>query len=432
MDFPSINYTNSDMKKITFFVLATLVVLFGLTSCGDEALDVETVNKQTILVFLPWTGSSYSSGLYEDFENNLDSIANGIKAKKGLSGSRVLVFISRPKGNTNTFDKSYLYELKYDASNQKVEPIELNTYEGNSYASAEGIAQVLRDMQSKAEALNYALIIGGHGCGWTYYEDWYDYPNNAKGYGVHTTLSVPFEGWDNHPVTRFFGSVSSNDYAMDVTTLAKGIQASGIPKLQYILFDACYMGNVETAYELRNVTNYLIASSSEVMAAGMPYTSMWTSLNSSAPNYSGIVSSFYNFYSSYESPYGNLAAIDCRQLEKLASIMKEINTKYPTIKDEKLAGVQILDGFKPTLSYDLGNYVDSLVPEGLLKEQFNNQLKLTVKSAQSTPQVFSALYYNNYQKIDVKTYSGLSISDPSSNPVALRGREKTAWWQATH
>ena len=30
-------------------------------------------------------------------------------------------------------------------------------------------------------------------------------------------------------------------------------------KMQYILFDACYMGNVETAYELKDVTNYLIS-----------------------------------------------------------------------------------------------------------------------------------------------------------------------------
>ena len=423
----------NDMKHFISIVLIAFAMVLGFNSCSDEALDVETVNKQTILVFMPWTGSSYGNGLYDYLKVNLDSISKGIIAKNGLDNSKVLVFISKPKSdNSYGYDKSYLYELEYDATTKTVSQVQLNTYEGNSYATAEGITQILNDVKSKAEALNYALIVGGHGCGWTYHDDWRDYPNNAKGWGVKgSKQQAPFEGWDRKPVTRFFGSVSDNSLAIDVPTLAEGIAGSGI-KMQYILFDACYMGNVETAYELRNVTNYFVASSSEVMGEGMPYTSMWNSLNSATPNYSGMVSSFNSFYSSNSTPYGNLAAIDCRQLDKLASIMKEINTKYPTMDSEKMAGVQVLDGFKPSLFYDLGNYVDSLVPEGLLKEQFNAQMKLVVKSAQSTPKVFSALYYNNYEEIEVKTYSGLSISDPSSSPVALRGREKTAWWKATH
>ena len=41
--------------------------------------------------------------------------------------------------------------------------------------------------------------------------------------------------------------------------------------MNYILFDDCYMSTVEVAYDLREVTNYLIASTSEMMAYGMPY-----------------------------------------------------------------------------------------------------------------------------------------------------------------
>ena len=34
--------------------------------------------------------------------------------------------------------------------------------------------------------------------------------------------------------------------------------------------------------------------------------------------------------------------------------------------------------------------------------------------------------------MDVNTFSGLTISDPSVNSVAIKGREKTRWYKDTH
>ena len=41
--------------------------------------------------------------------------------------------------------------------------------------------------------------------------------------------------------------------------------------MDYILFDDCYMSSVEVAHALRHVTDYLIGSTSEIMAYGFPY-----------------------------------------------------------------------------------------------------------------------------------------------------------------
>ena len=35
--------------------------------------------------------------------------------------------------------------------------------------------------------------------------------------------------------------------------------------MEYILFDDCYMSSIEVAYELKDVTKYLIGSTSEMM-----------------------------------------------------------------------------------------------------------------------------------------------------------------------
>lgn len=416
-------------------------LLLGLVSCSDEAFDVDSVNKQTILVFMPWTGSSSGTGLTYYLRNNLDSISQAIIDSKGLSNSRLMVFFSESAGS------SKLYEFQYDATQRTVNRIEVKAYQGNSYNTADGFADILNEVRQRAEALNYSLIIGAHGCGWSYADDWTNYPSRAKGsldFGSESSstqenekpvMDVPttfsFGDDPNLPLTRFFGSVKLDGYKMDVTTLAEGIRQSGM-KMQYILFDACYMGNAEVAYELKDVTNYLIASSSEIMGRGIPYRSIWRSLNSSTPSYSGIVSGVVNYYKSSDTPYCNLAAIDCRQMDALAEVMKKINKTCSLNANVPLDSIQPLDGFKPSLSYDLKVYVDSLHPNAILKDEFTHQLSKTVKVTAHTDKAITSLFVSSGELFNVKSYCGLSISDPSQHPVAIKGREKTAWWKATH
>ena len=416
------------IKKLFTLFICSISLAMTFTGCSEEAFDTDSVNKQTILVFYPWTGSQSSTGLLGYLQNNIDSICDGIIDRKGLNNSRVLVFLS------NKYNHSTLYDLQYNATTKSVDRVPLKEYEGASYASAEGIADIMNEVKTQASALNYALIVGVHGCGWTYASDWSRYPYYARPSVTrprdNNFSGIQFGPDPNAPLTRFFGSVSLAENAMDISTLAEGIRESGL-KMQYILFDACYMSNIETAYELKDVTNYMIASGSEIMAAGLPYRSMWSYLNSSTPNYSGIVSTSVNFYKNNSSaPFCNLAAIDCRQVEKLAGVMKDINAENQLLASVSLDSIQHLDGFRPNLFYDLETYVDSLHPSGYLLDQFKNQLKLTIKASDHTDEAYTYIFSPDYIKI--KNYCGITISDPSQHSVAIKGREKTGWWKATH
>ena len=415
------------IKKLFTLFICMISLAMTFTGCSEEAFDTDSVNKQTILVFYPWTGDKSSTGLLGYLQNNIDSICDGIIDRKGLNNSRVLVFLSEK------YNHSTLYDLQYNATTKSVDRVPLKEYEGASYASAEGIADILNEVKTQANALNYALIVGVHGCGWTYASDWSRYPYYARPSVTrprdNNFSGIQFGPDPNAPLTRFFGSVSLAENAMDISTLAEGIRESGL-KMQYILFDACYMSNIETAYELKDVTNYMIASGSEIMAAGLPYRSMWSYLNSATPNYSGIVSTSVNFYKNSSAPFCNLAAIDCRQVEKLASVMKEINAQYQLSASVSLDSIQHLDGFRPNLFYDLETYVDSLHPSGYLLDQFKSQLKLTIKASDHTDEAYTCIYSSDSFKI--KNYCGITISDPSQHSVAIKGREKTGWWKATH
>lgn len=378
-----------------------------LNSCDDDSVELSELTQQTIIMFCPWSGQM----MHDVILDNIDSIESGIKKKDGLGKTRLLVFFSE------SANESKLIEITY--KNKTCERKTIEGYTGNQYTTAQGICDLIKKSKEIAPALNYAMIIGGHGCGWTSWNDWENYPYRVK---RRRFLSDDVE-------TRFFGSVDNKDYAIEISDLVEGIANSGT-KMQYVLFDDCYMANVEVAYALRNVTNFLVASTSEVIAIGMPYSTMWTYLASATPNYSGIVSSFKTFYSSYRAPYGTLSAIDCRQVESLAETMQQINLRY-TITEMQLDSIQSLDGLAPTLFYDMGDYVKKLCPDPNLYNLFTTKLAKVVLTTANTDSIYSRIYgFPSHKKLE--SYSGLTISDPSVHTVAIKGKEKTEWWKATH
>ena len=407
---------NTAATRLKAFATAAAAILAAAlaVSCGEDEPEVQPT-QQTILVYMPWSGTETSVGLYRAFLANLDSIEAGIKGKKGLEGQRLMLFIS------DSHSSSTLYELTYTANG--LDRTEVASYEGNAYTTAEGISEIISTVKQHAPALNYAMLIGCHGTGWTKKDTWRNYPYYAK-------PAAAMQVWDeDYTPTRFYGSVADMRYATEITDLAEGIERTGT-KMQYILFDDCYMANVETAYALRRATNFLIASTSEIIDIGMPYASMWKSIAKPAPDYAGAVTAFGSFYSSYKIPSGTLSAIDCRQTEALAKLMKEANARY-SLPDGMADSVQVLDGFTQPIFYDMADYADKLCPAGELKDSITAQIARTVRAKTATPTVYSALFYKP-KYITVSSFSGLTISDPTTHPAAATGVALTEWYRDTH
>ena len=386
------------MKKI-LGLLIIVCTMISVVGCS-EAEDLDTINKQTVFVYMPWTGSS--SNLYKYFTANLDSIYKGISKKGGLGTSRLVVFLSE------SASRSSLFEVTYDGS--KIQKKTLKDYSGHDYTTEEGFTQLLNDVKGYAYGLNYAMIVGSHGVGWTFKDDWTNYPYRAKSFdGPTGDIRIP--------------------YAVDVLAFANAIKNAGM-KMQYIYFDDCYMANVEVAYELREVTNYLVASTCEMLAAGTPFATSWTYMASATPNYSSMVNAFVSSYSSSEYPYATMSAIDCRHMDQLALMMKDINSNYK-LDESKLDEIQKLDGFEQTIFFDMGSYLEHLCPNTNSFKQVMSVLEKAVPYKDYTEKYYSYIY-NKPLTFDITTFSGITISDPSKNEVALKGKEKTSWWIATH
>lgn len=395
-------------RKVTqaFFAICAIGVS---VSCHEEYnfdnKDLATAER-TFLFYMPWAGDA----IYSAFLENIAHLESAIAGHRGgISGKRVLVFISQSDR------MAHLFEIKW-RDGQCLRDT-LKKYAAPTLNSQEGISNILREMGAAAPAKEYAMVIGSHGMGWL--------PVGTK-IPQSTLAKASCSGKPNKvPRTRYFGHQTDTRFQADIETLAKAIGQANL-HMSFMMFDDCYMANVETAYELRNVTDYLIASTCEIFMEGMPYRQIGIHLLRA--DFEGICSGFLNYYKSYNPPCGTLSVTDCKEMEKLASLMKLINGKF-TLNDDERNNIQVLDGLTTPLFFDFGHYVSLLCKDTEMLKQFDEQLAKTVIRKVNTPTFYSD---HNEKHIALNTYSGLTISAPSLNPAATENIEKTSWYRATH
>lgn len=409
------------MKRLLALLLSALV----LVACDDKNTYEEPVApQQTLLMYFPWSGNdSGSTGLLSHFLTNIDDMEEAIRYN-APEGCRVLIYLVERKvetgigGATNTYFEGSLQELK--ARGGQVERVQLTSYRDPDMTEAEQIARLLKDVQAYAPAPRYAMTIGCHGMGWI--------PATATKAVSREGAEREYWEYEGAEQTRWFGGMTA-EFQTEIPTLAEAIRRAGM-KMEYILFDDCYMSSVEVAYELKDVTDYLIGSTSEIMAEGFPYTEIGALLLGDV-DYEGICESFYQYYMERSSyPCGTVAVTVCRELEALAEVMKRINAASEELTASELSQVQVLDGYDPCRFYDLGDYVNFYCKDAALRGEFERQLERAVPAAfrRHTPTFYSM----TSGETEINAFSGITTSDPSLSPLVVDVKGSTAWWKATH
>ena len=409
------------MKRLLALLLSALV----LVACDDKNTYEEPVApQQTLLMYFPWSGNdSGSTGLLSHFLTNIDDMEEAIRYN-APEGCRVLVYLVNPKketginGATNSYLEGSLYELRHHKG--QVDSVGIASYRNPDMTEAEQIARLLKDVQAYAPAPRYAMTIGCHGMGWI--------PATATKAVSREGAEREYWEYEGAEQTRWFGGMTA-EFQTEIPTLAEAIRRVGM-KMEYILFDDCYMSSVEVAYELKDVTDYLIGSTSEIMAEGFPYTEIGALLLGEV-DYEGICESFYQYYMERNSyPCGTVAVTVCRELEALAEVMKRINAASEELTASELSQVQVLDGYDPCRFYDLGDYVNFYCKDAALRGEFERQLERAVPAAfrRHTPTFYSM----TSGETDINAFSGITTSDPSLSPLVVDVKGSTAWWKATH
>ncbi|MFC1669226.1 clostripain-related cysteine peptidase [Spirochaetota bacterium] len=122
--------------------------------------------------------------------------------------------------------------------------------------------------------------------------------------------------------------VQDNDDFLYIDEVQQAIQNNfnNESKLEFIGFDACYMGMVEVAYEFRNLSKYMIASMNDIQVNGWDYESLFGNLINSrdetvigSDEFAALIVGSYKEY--IENNYNNLgqtlSATDLSNMENL-------------------------------------------------------------------------------------------------------------------
>ncbi len=397
-------YLTTRFSRLFFALLAALLLTATASCSHDHKDDSQEENLRTLFIYMPW-----STDLLSSFKTNLTDFEAAIERQKGLKRQRVIVYLAQSKTQASMF------EIGYDGKGCTRRP--LKEYTGTDYTTAQGIAAILGDVKAYAPAqMSYSMIIGSHGLGWV--------PVKAFAQSRSANGGTPTHWNQDGPTTRLFGGLSS-DCQTDVETLREGMEAAGF-RTEYLLFDDCYMSGIEVAYELRNVTRRLIASTSEMMMYGIPYKLVGGYLLGT-PDYGALCRDFLQFYSSYTIPSGTLTVTDCSKLDSLALAMASLNLR-PDTSPVCPDSLQRLGGYRPGIFFDMGDYLRHFCPDPRARSKVDSLLDAAVEHTVHTP----VIYTTQMSYITVKKFSGMTISAPSAHNFATTYYTSTSWYRDTH
>ncbi len=365
--------------SLRFWIGKMLSLIVGLicvlaSSCGKDCDEDTPVYDGTIIFFFP-----YSPGVTSYLKRNVNDIEAALQ-QGAFANERLMVCIASSDSCAD------IIEIKENGRDT------LLSYSDPDFSTSADITSMIDDIVKLSPTEKYSLVSGGHGTAW-----------------------IPS---DKPLLAKSFGGRNQTD----IVTFAEAIENSGVT-MQYILFDCCFMSNVETVYALRHAARYIVGCPTEIMMKGMPYQDCAKYI-SGTPDYDGFCRAFCDYYQNYDPQCGTIAVVDCMELDSLALIMKKINGGQ-TFDKSILDRVQRMDGYETPVFYDLGDYVTHFSKDEALSEVFMQQLAKTVPYKAHT----GSFYSDHSGKIEITAFSGLTISPPTEYSIS-HGVLYTEWWQS--
>ncbi len=400
----------------------TVLALALCTACSKNETTPPTPpparhTPHTVVVYMP------GRSLLSFYRQNIENLRRAVD--RGLMGDGRLLFCYQPDSHLS----AELCEISYSTKADGSVVTSLGSFEFNA-SSTDDVAAMLQRAMSEAPADSYGLIVGSHGKAWL--SPSMSLMNNSPADGVQSdNLWQPLEG---ALPTRSFG-----DSNREMETEAFGRMLAALPhRFDYLIFDACFMANIETLYELRNATDYIVASPCEIMAAGFPYDRMvehlYATTSSPEARLQQVCEVFYDFYQNDWDDYAGNEQSGCislcrtASLDDLADIVKQLGAPAHECDPETL---QSFEGLANHIFYDFGQYIRTVHDGAPLLDEFERRLEAAFPSeARFNTENFYSAYNRKMNPIAENGYSGVTTSAP-----ALRHRDEwmqTSWYETVN
>lgn len=387
------------MKRFArYTVLLLLVGIFaaGLGACGDpeEPTPPKAIANRTVLVYQV-ADNSLGRGNYDRMD--IAEMVKGATNGKIKNNGRLLVYNSSPSAD------DILMEISKDGIDT------IKTYSTPYYSvQSERMLEVFDDMQQFAPAMNYGLVLWSHGSGWL---------QN----GIEDNI-------DAKPLS--FGE--EHGRSMNITTLAKVLDKG--PTFSFLYFDCCYMGSVETLYELRKSSPVIVASATELPVYGMPYDQNLEHFFASGN--ADMISAAKNTYNYYNSLNGmsrtcTMCVINTSALEILATATRDIYSKCNPEWPEGYTPQRFMNyGISSCTYFDFENYVRALCFDMEGNERFDNAGELFTKfsDALSSVVTYAAATPKLWDTVPLTYHCGISTYILTSPVMAEKENYNTLSW----
>lgn len=383
-------------RNTRFVLLYFCLILLSACESKDTPNSIDS-SKRTVLVYIAGDDADLSSYAQKNLEDIVASVA-----KSNTYGTLLCYF-------DNFETEPVLYKIDKFAKGGK---IELKRYAEQKSASIESLSEAVKDMEYYAPAQEYGLVLWGHGSGW-----------DPK---IQTarTMQHKMIGFDR-PLQYSYGG--SQDGWMDIEEIRDAIPDR---LFHFILFDACYMSQIEVAYTLRNKANYMIASAAETLATGFPYKDIVPLMLDEDLDLSNICEAFYQFYSLEfgARKTATVALVNLQYMESFAewnrSIFRENYLKLVSLSNTE---VQYFDRMWPVMMFDYGQTIRLIASHKV--GELNEWLKKVIEYKAATPKILNTITINPVNFCGITTYIPFDANDYRKKNLLYRN---TDWYRAVY
>ena len=377
--------------RFLFCALAMALTLFSCKKAETEEIVVVKRPKTVLLYMVANNNLSY------DAENSISRLQNGyIPAEEGnllvykhcAGMDPVLLHIKKGEEGTVVADTAYRFPPRVSATKS-------------------ALTQALNVTQALFPADSYGLILWSHGTGWI--------PPLAS------SSSAAQEQRSGSCPERTFGL--DGKVELEIRDLAQAIPY----KLSFMLMDACFMGGIETAYEVKDSVDYYIGSPAEILTESFPYHKIMQHIFKSTPDYAAVCKEYYDYYNAKSGAErsATVALMDCSKLAEVAEVAKRVFDQY----GERIASLDLsllqpyFRGSSSKYFYDLKDLVDAIA-DASLSAEFAAALERAVPYKASTPY---------FIELPIRRFCGVSTYVPG-NPADTKLADyykQYKWNQAT-
>ena len=419
---------------------------FDIDSSGKEASPytpgekgrISPVVNRNVMIMISGGRNSLSGYLATDLEELENSIIPGSK----YAMEDVLVIISRNGNNNAVSTPASMYRV-YRGRNGEVVRDTLSKWGGFTPLFGENtLEDALSTIVDEFPQSHYGIVLSSHATGYLpdgYYKDPAAYedahkvkaPKSSAFKGRRSIQSEFFPPIPDYPAVKSIGQDDdiSNPVEMELRTFHDIIPCH----MDYILFDACLMGGVEVAYELRDKADIIGFSPTEILADGFDYKLLTSRLLKDDPDPVQVCKDYFYQYkkpdgtTTSSSAYATISVIDTEHMDGLAAVCRTLFEKYRSGMNSINAGsVQRYYRMERHFFYDLR---DILAKSGASAEDLSaldNALEKVVVYKDHTDYFFGI-------QIRDDTYSGLSMYLPAQGSDVLDKfyRENIDWNRAT-